>query len=63
MVSRVTEHDENPPQSSHDRQEEGVNKEAAPMEEYLWIEQREALQLEITQEVIPLSPTNPSTRM
>ena len=33
------------------------------MEEDLWIEQREALQIEVPQEVRPLSPTNPSTRM
>ena len=33
------------------------------MEEYLWIEQREALQIEFPQEVRPLSPTNLSTRM
>ena len=33
------------------------------MEEDLWIEQREALQLEIPHEVIPLSSTNPSTRI
>ena len=29
----------------------------------LWIEQRESLQIEVPQEVRPLSPTNPSTRM
>ena len=33
------------------------------MEEDLWIEQREALQIEVPQEVRPLSPMNPSTRM
>ena len=33
------------------------------MEEYLWIEQREALQLEIPQEVRPLSPMNLSTQI
>ena len=40
-----------------------MEEEASPMEEYLWIEQREALQLEVPQEVRPLSPTNPSTRI
>ena len=33
------------------------------MEEYLWIEQQEALQLEVPQEVRPLSPVNPSTKI
>ena len=33
------------------------------MEEDLWIEQREALQLEVPHEVRPLSPTNPTTRI
>ena len=47
----------------HDQQEEGVDEEASPMEEYLWIEQREALQIEVSQEIRPLSPTNPSTRI
>ena len=37
----------------HDRQEEGVEEEASPIEEELWIEQREALQLEVPQEVKP----------
>ena len=31
------------------------------MEEDLWIEQREALQIEVPQEIRPLSPMNPST--
>ena len=33
------------------------------MEEDLWIEKREALQLEIPQEVRLMSPTDPSTRI
>ena len=33
------------------------------MEEELWIEQREALQLEVPQEVKPLSQTDPRTRI
>ena len=61
MVSRVTKHEENTPQLGHDRQEEGVDEEVSPMEEYLWIEQQESLQLEIHEELIPLSPINTST--
>ena len=33
------------------------------MEEYLWIEWRESLQIGVPQEVRPLSPMNPSTRI
>ena len=33
------------------------------MEEDFWIEQQEALQLEVHQKVRPLSPTDPSTRI
>ena len=33
------------------------------MEEYLWIEQREALQIDVPHEVRPLSPMNLSTRI
>ena len=51
------------PESGHDRQEEGVDEEASPMEEDLWIEQRETLQIEIPQEIRPLSPMNPSMRI
>ena len=38
-----------------------MEEEASPMEEELWIEQREALQLEVPQEVKP--PTDPHTRI
>ena len=38
MSTRVTEHKRNPPDLSHDRQEEGMEEEGSPMEEYLWIE-------------------------
>ena len=38
-------------------------KKASPMEEYLWIEQHEALQIEVPWEERPLSPMNLSTRM
>ena len=61
MSTRVTDQERNSPDSGHDQQEEGVEEEASPMEEYLWIEQREALQLEIAQEVRPLSLINLST--
>ena len=48
MNTRVTEHERHPPESGHDRQEEGVDEEeVSPMEEDLWIEQREALHIEI----------------
>ena len=63
MSTRVTDQERNPPESGHDRHEEGVEEEASPMEEDLWIEQREALQIEVPQEVRPLSPMNPSTRI
>ena len=63
MSTRVTDQERNPPESGHVRQEEGEEEEASPMEEDLWIEQREALQLEVPQEVRPLSPTNLSTRI
>ena len=43
MNIRVTDQERNPPESGHDRQEEGVDEEASPMEEYLWIDKREAL--------------------
>ena len=47
MSTRVIDQQRNPPKSSHDRHEEGVEEEASPMEEDLWIEQQEALQLEV----------------
>ena len=40
-----------------------MDEEASPMEEDLWIEQCEALQIEVPHEIRPLSPTNPSKRM
>ena len=63
MRTRVTDQEINLPESGHDGHEEGVEGEVSPMEEDLWIEQREALQLEVSQEVRPLSPTSPSTRI
>ena len=38
MTTKVTEQEINPLQSGHDRQEKGVDEEASPMEEDLWIE-------------------------
>ena len=35
---RVTDQEGNPPESGHDRHEEGVEEEASPMEEESWIE-------------------------
>ena len=58
MATRVTTHEENTPDSGHDRQQEGIEEEVSTMEEYLWIEKREALQLEIPQDVRPLSLIN-----
>ena len=63
MSTRVTNQERSPPELGHDRQEEGVDEEASPMEEDLWIEQQESLQIESPQEVRPLSPTNLSTKM
>ena len=40
-----------------------MDEEASPMEEDLWIEEREALQIEVPQEIRPLSPMNPYTRI
>ena len=51
------------PELGHDRQEEGMEEEASPTEEELWIEQPEALQLRAPQEGTTLSPLNPHTRI
>ena len=61
MSTRVTDRERDLPESGHDRQEEGVEEEASPMEEELWIEQPEALQLRAPQEGTTLSPLNPRT--
>ena len=47
MSTRVTDQERDPPESGHDQQEEGMEEEAYPMEEVLWIEKRESLQLEV----------------
>ena len=36
---REDDHEENPLESGHDRQEEGVEQEVSPKEEEMWIEQ------------------------
>ena len=38
MNTRVTNQERNQLESGHDRQEEGMDEEASPMEEDLWIE-------------------------
>ena len=63
MSNRVTGQERDPLELGHDRQEEGMEEEGSPMEEELWIEQREDLQLEVPQEEKPLSPMNPRTRI
>ena len=45
MSTRVIDQERNPLESGHDRHEEGVEEETSLMEEYLWIERQEALQL------------------
>ena len=40
-----------------------MDEEASHMEEDLWIEKHESLQIEFPQEIRPLSATNTSTRM
>ena len=57
---RETDRDENPPESGHDRHEEGVDEEMAPKVEEVWIEQQEALQIVVPDEVT-LSPANSHT--
>ena len=47
MNTRVTDQERNPPNLGHDRWEEGVDEEASTMEEDLWIEQHEAIQVEM----------------
>ena len=39
MNTRGIDQEINPPESGHDQQEEGLDEEASPMEEDLWIEQ------------------------
>ena len=60
---RENDKEENPPESGHDRHEEGVEQEASPTEEEVWIEKLEALQLRAPNEGTTLSPLNPRTRI
>ena len=60
---RENDKEENPPKSGHDRHEEGVEQEASPKEEELWIEKAEALQLRAPSEGTTLSPLNLRTRI
>ena len=61
MSTRATDQERDLLESSHDRQEEGMEEEASPTEEELWIEQPEALQLEALQEGTTLYLLNPRT--
>ena len=63
ISTRATDQERKPPELGHDRQEEGVEKEASPTEEELWIEQPEALQLRAPHEGTTLSPLNLHTRI
>ena len=60
---RATDCEENPLESGHDRQEEGVEQEVSPTEEEVWIEQPEDLQLTAPGEGTTLFPLNPHTRI
>ena len=60
---RENDREENPPESGHDRREEGVEQEVSPTKEEVWIEQPEALQIRAPDDRITLSPTNPHTRI
>ena len=63
MSTRATDHERNLPESGHDRHAEGMEQEASPKEEELWIEKPEALQLRAPNEGTTLSPLNPHTRI
>ena len=60
---RETDREENPLESGHDRQEEGVEQEVSPTEEEVWIEHPKSLQLTAPGEGTTLSPLNPHTRI
>ena len=55
---RENDQEENLLELGHDRHEEGVEQEASPKEEELWIKQPEALQLRAPHEGTTLSPLN-----
>ena len=58
MRNRASDQEINPPELGHDRQEQGMEEEASPMEDELCIEKQEALQLEVPQEVKPLTDSH-----
>ena len=60
---RENDREESLPESGHDRHEEGMEQEASPKEEELWIEQPESLHLRAPNEETTLSPLNPRTRI
>ena len=55
---RETGREEIPPESGHDRHGEGVEEEAAPKEEEVWIEHPEALQITVPNQGVTLSLVN-----
>ena len=58
---RETDREEIPPESGHDRHGEGVEEEAAPKDEEVWIVQPEALQITVPDQGVTLSLVNPRT--
>ena len=58
MMNRVTESEVNPPDSVHDRQEQGIDEDVLPMDVDLWIEMCKSLQLDIPQNITLHSPSN-----
>ena len=58
-----TDQEGNPPELGHDQHEEGMEEEASPKEEELWIEQPEYLQSRAPHEGTTLSPLNPRTHI
>ena len=55
-MSIVTETKENMPDSSHDREEKGIDEYLQPMEEDFWIEQGRDIQVTILENIILHSP-------
>ena len=60
---RENDHEENPPESGHDRHEEGMERELSPKEEELWIEQPKSLQIRAPNKGTTLSPLNLCTQI
>ena len=57
-LKMVTKTEGNPPNSSQDQQEEGVDEYMSPMDEDSWIEQGRALQVNIPETITPHSMLN-----